>query len=129
MFGLLKFFFKWKLEICKAFKNKIFFKATILLKIRLNIKVNSLFSSIKVLKNTFIISAVDKVSNNFCIMCKIFYKKLFKDEYLGNNIKTKLTSPYSKIKNRLNAFAEKFKFHFFIFLLHLFHKIPLNLGS
>ena len=43
------------------------------------------------LKNKCITSTVDKTSNNFCIICKVFDKKLLMDEYLGKN------STYTKI--------------------------------
>ena len=33
------------------------------------------------------------------------------DEYLGNSTYIKITYPFSEIKNRLNAFSKKLKFH------------------
>ena len=52
------------------------------------------------------------------------------DEYLGNSTYTKVTYPYSEIKNRLNAFAKKIKFHSprlifpYLFIMTKFHKKP-----
>ena len=95
-------------------------------------EVNCLFNSIKDLKNKFIISTVDKASNNFCIMCKVFYKKLLMEEYLGNSTYIKITYPYSEIKNRLNAFSKKLKFHIssltfpYLFITTKFHKNPVK---
>ena len=70
-----RFFFKWKLEICKAFKNKFIFYNNYFITNKDNNKLNSLFNGIKDFKNKFIISTVDKPSINFCIMCKVFYKR------------------------------------------------------
>ena len=61
------------------------------IKKKANYKINNLFNSIKVLKSKLIISTVGKTSNNICIMCKVFYKKLLMDEYLGNSNYSKLT--------------------------------------
>ena len=88
-------FLEWKSEICKAFKSKIIFYDNYFNKNKANYKVNCLFNSIKDLKNKFIISTVDKASNNFCIMYKVFYKKLLMEEYLGNSTYIKITYPYS----------------------------------
>ena len=90
-----RFFFEWKSIIFKAFKNKITFYNNYFTKNKDRYKVNSLFNSIKDLKNKFIISTVDKASNNFCIMCKVFYQKLLMDKDLDNSTYTNLTSPYS----------------------------------
>ena len=66
-------------------------------------------------------------------MCKKFYKKkLLKDEYLGNITYAKVTNSYSDIKNRLNAFAKKLKFHSpslifpYLFITTKFHKNPVK---
>ena len=54
------------------------------------------------------------------------------DEYLGNSIYIKLTFSYSEVKNRLNAFAKKLKFHIpslifpHIFITRKFHKYPIK---
>ena len=106
-------FSKWKSEIYKAFKSKIIFYDNYFNQNKSNYKVNSSFNSIEDLKNKFITSTNDKASNNFCIMCKIFYKKLLMNEYLGNSTYTKINYPYSEIKNRLNAFAKKIKVSYF----------------
>ena len=61
-----------------------------------------------------------------------FYKKLLIDEYLGNSTYTKVTYLYSKIKDRLNAFAEKLKFHIpslifpYLFITTNFYKTPVK---
>ena len=47
-----------------------------------------------------------KASNNFCIMCKVFYEKHLMNEYSGNSTYIKITYPYSEIKSRLNAFSK-----------------------
>ena len=50
------------------------------------------------------------------------------DESLGNSTYIKITFPYSEIKNRLNAFAKKLKFHIsslnfpYLFITTTFHK-------
>ena len=54
------------------------------------------------------------------------------DEYLGNSTYIKITYPYSEIKNRLNAFAKKLKFHIssltfpYLFITTKFHKNPVK---
>ena len=60
-------FLKCKLVIFKDFKSKIIFYYNYFFKSKANYKVNSLFSSIKYLKNKLIISTVDKSGNNYCI--------------------------------------------------------------
>ena len=50
------------------------------------------------------------------------------DEYLSNSTYTKITYPYSEIKNRLKAFTKKIKFHVsssnlpHLFIATKFHK-------
>ena len=131
MFGL-EGFLGWKSEICKTFKSKIIFYDSYFNKNKANYKVNSLFTSITDFKNKFIISSADKASNNFCIMCKVFYKKFLMDECLGHSTYTKITYPYSEIKKRLNAFAKKLKLHIscltfpYLFVTTKFYKNPVK---
>ena len=53
-------------------------------------------------------------------------------EYLGNSTYIKITYPYSEIKNRLNAFSKKLKFHIssltfpYLFITTKFHKNPVK---
>ena len=54
------------------------------------------------------------------------------NEYLGNSTQIKITYPYSEIKNRLNAFSKKLKFHIsslnfpYLFITTKFHKNPVK---
>ena len=90
----------------KAFKNKFIF-SNYFVKNKNNYKLTGLYNGIKNCFKKIIISTIDEASNNFCIMYKVFYKKLLMDKQLDNSTYTKLTSPYSEIKNRFNAFAKK----------------------
>ena len=73
-----------------------------------------------------------KLAITFILCVKVFYKKLLMDEYLGNSTYTKITCPHSEIRNRLNAFAKKLKFHIsslnfpYLFIQTKFHKNPVK---
>lgn len=50
------------------------------------------------LKDKFVITTVDKASNNSAIKCKVLYTKVILDEYLCNNIYLKLNNSPLVIK-------------------------------
>ncbi|XP_071042668.1 uncharacterized protein, partial [Parasteatoda tepidariorum] len=87
---------------------------------------------IKNLKDKFIVTVVDKASNNFCIMCKYFFKKLIIGEYNANNTYLKLKEDKKVIEKRIIAFSKKLKFKLnritfpYLFPIVKFHKNPIK---
>ena len=130
--------YTWPIESFREWKHKILKTIRGRLKIILRSKkhtrkINSfqlLKDNIQKLKRNFIITTVDKANNNFAIICKVFYKKLLKDEYTNNDTYDQVQKKELDIKRNILSKLQKLKVNIYnikfpyLFVTVKFHKTP-----
>lgn len=92
----------------------------------------SILNGLKSLKDKWIVTVIDKASNNFGFMCKSFFKQLLLNEYNGNSTYNKFNSNKKELDNRILAFSKLHKFKInrmnfpYLFPTIKFHKNPIK---
>ncbi|GFV89608.1 hypothetical protein TNCV_1575811 [Trichonephila clavipes] len=75
------------------------------------IMYKDLKSSIENIQNEFVITYVDKVSDNYAIICKYFYSKILSNHILNNNSFQKSIRNNREDDNRLLALNKRLNIH------------------
>lgn len=139
----LSSYYGFPLSCFAEWKNSIFNKFSSLLKEALSSystssrfffkKSKDLDQAIKSLKNNFVITTVDKASNNYSFICKKFYKEIICKELSNSatfapaqeNFKIKYKKIVSKLI-KLKLYSSNFQNIPFMHALPKFHKSPIK---
>jgi hypothetical protein len=99
-----------------------------------NVSFKSLKNSIDKLRNSYVITYVDKMANNYAIICKRFYCDKLIDIYRDTAVYKHIDINLEVIKNKINALYLRIGFNIginkikfpYIVLIPKFHKVPIK---
>lgn len=92
----------------------------------------NILNEIKIIKDRFIVTVIDKAANNFGFMCKSFFKDLLLKEYGGNDTYSLFGSGKAELDKRILAINKRLKIKIdclrypYIFPTIKFHKVPVK---